>query len=414
MGEVRPMKAFLAAFFLSAALTAAAQPPEPRDLALDEAYKLALARSEELAASAEGVKQLEYAERQIRAAFRPSLYGFASETVGGGMSGRAQAGVALDYNLFSGMRDYLAAKSAGLRSEAAALALARAREALYRDTARAYVNLYELGAEIRIRREQLKVAEGRLKELESRAAIGRSRRSEVVEARARLAQDEASLQAALSDEEGARFTFAFITGLGTGPRLAELPVPQPGPVGNYLARAAGRRDVAAARKALEAAESEAKAGDRLVWPSLDLSADYYLKRPSPNEKKDWEAALSLKFPFYTGGYASAAAEQYRSRAEAARLDLRLAERRAADEVGRAHSALARAIAVADSLDKALALALENSELQAADYKNGLVTNIDVLNAQNSVLQTALSLEQARARAAYAAVELEIAAGTEKQ
>ncbi|HOI43562.1 MAG TPA: TolC family protein, partial [Elusimicrobiales bacterium] len=283
-----------ASLALLAALTLPlyAQEDGARSVTLDDAYKLALARSEELAASAEGVKQLEYAERQIRSAFRPSLYGFASETVGDGIGGRAQAGVALDYSLFSGMRDYLAAKSAKLRSEAAALALARAREGLYRDTARAYINLYELGAEIRIRREQLKIAEDRLRELRSRAAIGRSRRSEVVEARARIAQDEAALQAALSDEEGARFTFAFVTGLEGEPRLAELPAPPPGPVGTYLARAAVRRDVAAARKALEAAETEAKAGDRLLWPALDLSADYYLKRPSPNRDKDWEAALS--------------------------------------------------------------------------------------------------------------------------
>ncbi len=55
------------------------------------------------------------------------------------------------------------------------------------------------------------------------------------------------------------------------------------------------------------------------------------------------------------------------------LSLRLTERSAADEIRRAHSALSRAIAVADSLERALVLVLENSELQAADYTNGLVT-----------------------------------------
>ncbi|MEW5905211.1 MAG: TolC family protein [Elusimicrobiota bacterium] len=414
MGEVRPMRTLLPLLLLSAALPLRAQQAEPRLVTLDEAYRLALARSEQLAASAEGVKQLEYAERQIRSAFRPSIHGFASETVGGGISGRTQAGVGLDYNLFSGMRDYLSARSSRLRAEAAALALSRAREALYRDTARAHISLAELKSEIRIRREQLRVAEGRLKELRSRAAIGRSRRSEVVEARARIAQDEAALQAALSDEEAAAFTFAFITGLEGDFLLPEAEASPPGPLDPYLSLALARADVAAARKELQAAETEATAGDRLIWPSLDLSADYYLKRPSPNENRDWEAALSLKIPFYTGGFAPAAAGQYRSRAEAARLALQLTERRAADEVRRAHAALSRALAVAASLDTALALALENSELQAADYKNGLVTNIDVLNAQNSVLLTALSLEQARARAAYAAAELGIAAGTEKR
>ncbi|HBE88201.1 MAG TPA: hypothetical protein DDW67_03570, partial [Elusimicrobia bacterium] len=84
------MKVLLTFFLLSSALPAAAQQAAPRAVTLDEAYRLALARSEELAASAEGVKQLEYAERQIRSAFRPSIYGFASETVGAGLSGRGQ------------------------------------------------------------------------------------------------------------------------------------------------------------------------------------------------------------------------------------------------------------------------------------------------------------------------------------
>lgn len=63
-----------------------------------------------------------------------------------------------------------------------------------------------------------------------------------------------------------------------------------------------------------------------------------------------------------------------------------------------------------SLRAALALAGENARLQAKDYTYGLVTNLDVLNAQNSALQTALNLEAATAAAALAAARLETAAG----
>jgi len=60
--------------------------------------------------------------------------------------------------------------------------------------------------------------------------------------------------------------------------------------------------------------------------------------------------------------------------------------------------------------KAAALAEENFKLQSKDYTHSLVTNLDVLNAQNTLLQVRLSLEQARAQACLAGVELDVAAG----
>ena len=51
-----------------------------RGINLEEAYRLALAQSETLAQSAQGIKVLEATERQIRSLFLPSLTGVASET----------------------------------------------------------------------------------------------------------------------------------------------------------------------------------------------------------------------------------------------------------------------------------------------------------------------------------------------
>ena len=56
------------------------------------------------------------------------------------------------------------------------------------------------------------------------------------------------------------------------------------------------------------------------------------------------------------------------------------------------------------------MADENFKLQSKDYTHSLVTNLDVLNAQNTLLQVTLSLEPARARACLAGVQLEVAAG----
>jgi len=402
------LKSFLfAALF---ACPAVAAEPAARQLTLDEAFSLAAEKSEALAVSGVGLKQLEAAQNQFRSALRPGISGIASETLADGSRGKAQAAINLTYSVFSGMRDYIAVRASGLRTEAARLELARARQNLYLGVAAAYINLSALRQEVSVRRAQLGVTAGRIKELEDRAAIGRSRQGEVLASKAQLAQEEASLAAALSDENSAQLELSFLTGLEgeVSPRAATAPaLPDLQP---YLARARSRFDVAAARRALEASELDADSQARLNWPSLDLGANYYLKRPAPAQDSRWDAGLTLRVPLYSGGYNDASAAQAGARASAAKLSLALAERAAATEVRQAHSSLEHSLTVIASLEKALALAEENSVLQAKDYVYGLVTNLDVLNAMNTVLQTRLNLDQAKARAALAAERLATAAG----
>lgn len=391
--------------------TAAARAQAP--VTLEEAYRLTLARSEALAAEGEGVKRLEAERRRLGAAFRPELALLASETAAHNAAGRGQAGVNLSYDLFSGLQDYLAARAAGERTEAARAALLRARQRLYLDAAAAYSELASRRAQVAVRRRQLEVAAGRIKELEGRAAIGRSRQSELVAARAQLAQDEAALAAELSRETAAQIALAFLTGEEGPFAPAAQALPRLPDLAQALAAAAARPDVAAARKTLAAAKAGREAAGRLWLPTLGLSANYYLLRSAPNEDDRWDAGLALRVPLYTGGRNAAAADGANAAEKAADLALRLAERAALSEIRQEHAALEQALAVAASLRKALALAEENARLQAKDYLYGLVNNLDVLNAQNSVLQTALSLEAADAAAVLAGARLETAAGLRK-
>jgi hypothetical protein len=104
------MKTSYALILLLCACSAATA-QEARPLTLDEAFNLALRRSETLAEGGEGVKQLDAFRRSQAAALRPELAAIASETAAQGAPGRAQAALNLSYNLFSGLRDYLAAKA---------------------------------------------------------------------------------------------------------------------------------------------------------------------------------------------------------------------------------------------------------------------------------------------------------------
>lgn len=381
-----------------------------RPIALNDAFRLAQAKSEALAAQGQGVNQLAAFERQLKAAFGPELNLNAAESAAIKQTGKGVLSVNLSYSLLPGMRNYIEAASAARRTEAARLALLRAKQALYAEVAQAYIGLYDLTQELAVRREQLGVSNTRIKELQDRERIGRSRESEVVAAQSQLAQNEADLQDAMRRESLAQFLLRFLTGLDSD--LAPLPIraPEAGPVEPYLAKAERRFDIEAARKASDAARLDVTAQKKLSWPSLSADAGYYLLRPSPDGDSRWTAGLALKVPLYTGGAIQAGADQAAARLAAADLAVKLAARQAATEVRTAYSALTHSLAVLESLKKALKLAVQNAKYQTRDYGLGLVTNLDVLNAHNTLLQTKLNLEQAQARACSAAIQLEVAAG----
>lgn len=377
------------------------------------AYALAAAQSEALARQAEGLKQLEAAERGLAAAFRPVFEATASHSKQQNAAAATRGYVSGRYALFSGMRDYLAARAAASAKGAAALDLERARQQLYLDAARACLDLYAAQDEVGIRRAQMDVTARRIAELEARAAIGRSRAGEVLAARTQLAQDSASYLDAAGAERLAQQALKFLTGLAED--LAPRPVypAREAALEEYLRLALLRPDLAAARKSAEAYDYLAELQDRALWPTVGLAADYYLVRsPRPRPENRWNASATASVPLYTGGAAGAARDAAGSARRSAGLALREAERRALAEVRAAYDERKYAVLREASLRDALALARDNARSQQEDYKLGLVNNLEVLNAQNAVMQTRLALSQAGVASAWALMKLEHAAGLE--
>ncbi|HCC48613.1 MAG TPA: hypothetical protein DEQ38_10950 [Elusimicrobia bacterium] len=384
-----------------------------RAVSMPEVYTLALGRSEQLAAQAEGVAQLDAAERQLGAAFRPSFDFNASLSKQQNADAASRGYFSGSYGLFSGMRDYLAAKAASSRTGAARLDLERARQQLYLSAAQAYLNLLAAQREVFIRGGQLEVTGRRIAELETRAAIGRSRRGEVVSARSQLAQDKASRLAALSDERLAQQALKFITGLSADLAPAAIELHARADLKRYLDLALARPDIQARRLAVRSASWQAEIQDRGQWPSVSLAANYYvLRSPMPDPVNRWDAGAFLNVPLYTGGLLQGKKEAAYSARRGAEIALDLAQRQALSEVSAAFEEYDYSLKQADSLAEALALADENARYQQEDYKLGLVTNLDVLNALNTAQQTRLALSQAQARTSLALIKLETAAGAE--
>lgn len=394
-----------------------------RPITLEEAYRVALQRNEQLAQNREAVAELIARIDELWSSVKPRVSLVGSEIVQdspgdlGGFAAsfaaqsRPQAAVNVHQPLFSGLREFLAVKSAHASKESAELSVRRAEQRLYQDVAAAYLQLAAVQKEIVVRQDIAVLTNDRIRELRSRERVGRSRRSEVLASESQLSQVESEIAAARGRERVAQFNLRFITGLDTDLLPADVSVSTAPSLEDYLRRSLTRADVEAKRRDADAARYNIDIQRRQMWPTLAADANYYLKRP-PGFLSDikWDATLSASLPLYWGGAISAQTRQAEARERSARQALSLVERQADTEVRSSYGDLLSSLSILQALDKALSLARRNADAQSGDYRLGLVTNLEVLNALNTVQETRLRLDQARLNAYASLTRLEVAAG----
>lgn len=409
------------ALLLTLLLLPAAAAAQGRPLSLPEAYALALARSEEVAISGATYEEALANADEIFSRVKPRLTLMGSETlqdVPSGATGlflqrhREQGWVNLSQPLFSGFREFLAFRASKDLGRAAELSLERAKQLLYRDVARAYLDLLAAQDDIRIREALVGITRSRVSDLQEFRKVGRARPSETLAAESQLASNLAQLESARAAEQVAQFTLGFLTGLEE--RLSPAPAPEPvavPPLDAALAKARARADVESRREEASAAERSIKVVSRARWPTVALDANYYFQRP-PSFTSDvkWDATITGSLPLYGGGEIGSQTRQREARLKARRAALSETTRRAELEARSAHQRLASSVAVTAALEKAASLAEENAKAQTSDYKLGQVTNLEVLGSLNSLQQTRLQQNAARIDAYWSRVQLEVAAG----
>lgn len=418
----------LLSLLLLAGLTAHAQEAAvstatTRPITLEEAYRVALRRNEQLAQNREAVAELIARIDELWSSVKPRVSLVGSEILqdsAGDLGGfaasfaaqsRPQAAINVHQPLFSGLREFLAVKSARASKESAQLIVRHAEQRLYQDVAAAYLHLAAVQKEIVVRQDIAVLTGDRIRELRSRERVGRSRRSEVLASESQLSQVESDIAAARGRERVAQFNLGFITGLDTDLLPAEVSVSTAPALEDYLRRSLTRADVEAKRRDADAARYNIDIQRRQMWPTLAADANYYLKRP-PGFLSDikWDATFSASLPLYWGGGIGAQTRQAQARERSALQALSLVERQADTEVRSSHGDLLSSLSIVQALDKSLSLARRNADAQSADYRLGLVTNLEVLNALNTVQETRLRLDQARLNAYASLTRLEVAAG----
>ncbi|MES2855408.1 MAG: TolC family protein, partial [Bdellovibrionota bacterium] len=196
----------------------------------------------------------------------------------------------------------------------------------------------------------------------------------------------------------ARQNFTFETGLPADVSLtppAATASTTVSPLPNYLERAASRPDLKALELQTQAAQrgtSYARAGH---MPTLNLLGNGYWTKDANDRELEWDIGLGLTIPIFEGGAVQGRVREAKAIETEAELTYRRLKRSTDAEVTQAHQSLASSIRQINSLQDAVTSSEKNYREQTRDYGFGLVTNIEVLTALNTLQDARRSLDRTR-------------------
>jgi outer membrane protein TolC len=273
----------------------------------------------------------------------------------------------------------------------------RTKELLYQDVAAAFYGVLRYQKEIAITREIHEFLEQRIKELEDREKIGRSRASEVATAETSLASLEASLAGLKDSLATFQFLLEYLIGMEIENRKLEDKGDQnPATLGlaDYLGRASARSDVQAAEQAVKTAWRGILVAQSGFWPAANLGYTKYTHREGPFADVNWDLLLTMTVPLFSGTQTIGQVKDAIGVLKQQKFSFSLAKRQAVLEIKQSYDGWRFSREEYLAFRKAVEAATESYKLQTEEYRRSLVSNLDVLSALQSLNNTRTSENQA--------------------
>jgi len=368
----------------------------PEKLTLQEAYALALRRSEDLAIRKVDIDQSWADFMQASGEFIGDmnfemLHSRQKDTGAGGDGATGNAlrntrrarQFTYSQPLFQGFKSLGAFGGAGNLRQQKVQERIRAEHLLFLDVASSFYALDRLKRGSDITRETVRLFQIRVRELTEWEKIGKSRVSEIATARARMK----GLEAELARQTGAyaveKHVLAFLTGISlNGVEPAADESGSPGLL-NVVAAVAGvedRPDVRAASEAYAVTRGNLVVAQSELWPAISLDGNMYEKREGFQSDIDWDILLTVDVPVYKGGETFSKITNAIMDRRKAKLTYEKTVRGAESEIKQKYDAWRSSEEELRALEEAVQASEENYRLQREDYEKNLVDNLDVLAA----------------------------------
>ncbi len=401
--------------FLSLNLNAWAMgktPPKPKpenpdtalSLSLDEVFDMAVKRSDSLSISREQVKRtvgsfLEATGEAIGDFDYVATEKMQDPQKGGGDNSGASSTLAandrrerrFEYSqpLFQGFKALGALSGAGSLRKQRQGEYERAQELLFLQVVDAFYDYLRLQQDVTIVEGILTLSEDRVKDLQHWEEIGRSRPSETATARVTMETFRADLSKIKSDLANSRNLLTFLIGVAVDAgelKDEKLPAPSEKPF-DLLELVRRRPDVEAARQAVKTARGAVIVAQSQLWPKVTLDANLYEHREGFQSGTNWDTLVTMRVPLGKGGTTIGEVHDALSDWKEAKMTYSMAQRQAQREIMDAYDNWKNYSERHKALEKSMEAAQENFTLQSEDYKRRLVSNLDVLQAMQTLFQT---------------------------
>jgi outer membrane protein len=368
---------------------------------LDDCFRAALKQSRTLAGQHEVLAQAEEHYRQALAVMLPqvsanftsfsqdtsSVVPLAGPSQTTTLPNQTTTKIVASLPLFRGFGLIAALQQTGRLSAAQKEAYRSAVYQLYSDTSSSFYLVLSLENDLKILQKEADLYADRITELEARVAIGRSRPTEVLTVQAAQAALAAQSEQVKSQISTARELLSFLTGFSAEIALSDTDV-APAGAGSpetYTADLFNLPDVKFASLNVEAADRAVGISTGALLPSVDIAGDYYLGRPAGAlQNSKWDSTLTVSQPLFAGGYNVSKLTEAHSLLKQRQADYQNAINLARRNINSIYKQVSYDLLQAAKLKEAVDLAEKNYRAVSADYANGLIANLDVLQALASL------------------------------
>lgn len=280
----------------------------------------------------------------------------------------------------------------------------------FADVASLYFNVLLFQKNVEIVEKAIKLSQDRLGELRRFVRLGRSRKSELLELENSLAILESEKLDTLKQIADAKNGLESLVG---------EPIPGFAPIENFLElRPASketldvkaRHDVLARQAAIDVARTTYKGQFSQHFPGIDSNFNYYTQRSGIREGIDWDLNLGIEMPLFSWGATHYAAKEAKAVMKQTQLDYERTVREAMLELQNIWDELETNLKKNPILKKSVQLTGENYDLQAREYRLGLVNNFQVLDALSDLHDAELSYEKLQLETSFQVIRLFLAQG----
>ncbi len=375
-------------------------------LTLENYFAAALQRSETTAIQQEQVYQAEEHYNQANSALLPTVNAIGTYTrldplppsspqTPGNLSDQRVSRIAATQPLFRGMREYAALRQSRDLLTAQQQDYRRARVVLFTDVVQNFYAILALESDLTNYTEEIRLNQERETDIRARVRIGRSRASELLNVQSTISTLRAQIEQLRGQLQVAREAFAFQSGLDAKTPLNDTTVlpEQLEPLESFLAGIAQRPDIHAAQQRLAASSEGISIARGAHLPTLDLNANYYLQRPGYLNDSKWDVQLALTIPLYTGGSIQSKVREAGSQRNQAELTQSQLLRHADQEIRAYYQSSTADLVQLQALQNATSAAKKSYEAQLREYKLGLVTNLDVIQALTNYQQNQRAMDR---------------------